>query len=319
MTSIIYNPHSLHDFRDYGISIPLLNERVQHAVEKISKTYSFKETQITPFTLEDLLVAYSKEFIATVKNNPSDIVLKTYELLNDDGTYNRYNPQLAKKPLTDFITKALLHVSGTYHSSKLAIKEGFSYHFGGGMHHAMSNSPAGFCMFNDIIITAKTLQKNRLIKNVIVIDLDCHKGDGTAQMSQFDESIRTYSIHMKDGWPLDNKDKSSPSFIPSTLDVPIDPNDNYIEKLQSTLPHFLNTDDAFAIVVHGVDVYKGDNLESSSGINLSSEEVLNRDKFVYNQLKERGIKQSWVLGGGYGKVSHLYVQFLQYVINQQQI
>ncbi len=193
----------------------------------------------------------------------------------------------------------------------------FAYHLGGGMHHAMSFKPGGFCMFNDLVISLRKLQKEQRIKQAIIIDLDCHKGDGTAEILNQDPTITTFSIHMKDGWPLDGGRKlrdgsANPSFIPSTYDVPIGEKDDYIHCLQMKLKEIDFDLYDLALVVHGADVFEKDILASSSGIKLSKEEVLRRDLLVFELLLESKLPQAWCLGGGYGPNTYeIYVQFLK--------
>ena len=309
---IIYNLQSIHRFTDYGIKIPLLNERVLETITCLGQKYEIEESIYEPISIIDLALAHDKEFINRVKNDPAGVVKQTYELVDENGNYNRYDPTLTKRPLEEFILKARLHVRGTYICARKALESGFCYHLGGGMHHAMSFKPGGFCMFNDLVISLRKLQKNGKIKKAAIIDIDCHKGDGSAQITKEDDSIKTFSIHMKDGWPLDNKDNHD-SFIPSDLDIPVDNSTNYLQLLKKGLTDFLkkNCDIDLALVVHGVDVWEKDVLPSSSGIQLSSSEVLERDLFVYSSLKQLDIPQAWCLGGGYGEgVSELYLQFL---------
>ena len=71
-----------------------------------------------------------------------------------------------------FVKKAKLHIAGTYLTCEMALKYKFAYHLGGGMHHAMSFKPGGFCMFNDLVISLRKLQKEKKIKQAIIID--CH-------------------------------------------------------------------------------------------------------------------------------------------------
>lgn len=303
---IFYNQNSTHVFTDYGIQIPLLNERIAETVSALA----LSSRQFPEITIEDLALAHSKEFIERVENDPVRFVEETYELVDEAGNYNRYDPSTAKKPLTDFIEKAKLHVGGTYLAAKKSLNTGFSYHLGGGMHHAMSMKPGGFCMFNDIVIAIRKLQKQKLIKKAAVIDLDCHKGDGTAEITKDDESITTLSIHMKNGWPLDG-DPVGPSFIPSNYDIPIGESQDYMALLEEGVKELMKEKFDLVIVVHGVDVWEHDALPSSAGIKLTKAQILERDLFVHKTLNSFNLSQAWCLGGGYGAgISELYIQFI---------
>ena len=152
---ITYVDGTLHNYLDYGIQIPMKNSRVTSTLESIVEDYgpvnslSFEEPQSA---LEILRCAHDMGFLSRTKSDQEQLVLETYELLSPSGDYTEYyKPEIATKPLTDFIDRAYLHVLGTYESSLKALKHDFCYHLGGGMHHAMSDRPGGFCMFNDIV------------------------------------------------------------------------------------------------------------------------------------------------------------------------
>jgi len=77
---------------------------------------------------------------------------------------------------------------------------------------------------NDLVIALRRLQFENRIRSAWVIDVDAHKGDGTAAITAGDQSIVTLSIHMARGWPLDQPERDTdgrlnPSFIPSTIDI----------------------------------------------------------------------------------------------------
>jgi acetoin utilization deacetylase AcuC-like enzyme len=311
------------NYEDFGILIPLKHSRVQQVLESLS----FEQFEIIDCTEcedireKDLALAHDDEFLSKLGQDPIGLVATAYELINSDGSYNRYNPDQAKYPLDLFVSKGLSHVNGTYRACKEALEHDFAYHLGGGMHHAMSFAPGGFCLFNDIVISLKKLIGDKAVASVAVIDMDAHKGDGTAQITRGDASIKTYSIHMKNGWPLDGEEVDSvgrlnPSFIPSDCDVPISPEDDYLAKFKDSVASFCNQSFDLVLVVHGADVYEKDELESAKLIQLSKQEVLARDKFIYELLRDKKMPQAWVMAGGYGKESYkIFAQFLNFIAN----
>jgi len=317
---VIYNPVSLHHYKEYGIGIPMLNERVERPFSYISKKYGVTPTSeeyFHKYGREILSLAHDKEYCERVVTDPKSVVIDTYELVNDDGSYNRYDPESATRPLEDFINKALGHVNGTIMACENSLSTGFCYHLGGGMHHAMSFRPGGFCMFNDMVTAIRLLQEQGVIKNAVIIDMDAHKGDGTAQIVKGDSSIRAFSVHMKNGWPLDKEDKSDASFTKSDYDLEVVLEDDYLDLFKDAIEKF-NPKEDLAIVVHGADVYEKDELESANQIQLSREEVLERDKFIYNYLKKKEIPQAWVMAGGYGKYVHeVFTQFLDFALETE--
>lgn len=317
-TYITYIGGTLQNYPDYGIEIPMMNSRVLQTLDALEDKWGYPSKEIIsyPERAFDLLKdVHSPAFLEKIKSEPENVVLKTYELIDSDGNFHRYNPKKASRPLSEFINKAYLHILGTLMSGEKALSSGFCYHLGGGMHHAMSDSPGGFCMFNDIVVTIKELQRKGSISKALVIDTDAHKGDGTAEITQNDLDISTYSIHMKEGWPLDG---SSPkSHIPSNCDIPVSLEDPYLEIHEKALESFLDSYQGdIAIVVHGADVYEHDALESSAGIKLTLEECLKRDQMTFHALKKRDIPQVWVMAGGYGSRSHeVFSNFIDYALN----
>ena len=201
---------------------------------------------------------------------------------------------------------------------KFSLQSKFSFHLGGGAHHAMTDQGRGFCLINDIVIGIRKLQNEKLIKSAWVIDVDDHKGDGTAQITQGDDSIITLSIHMKEGWPLDSSLENPRSFIESNVDIPISTSENreYLKKLKAGILDLQTNRPRpdIVVIVNGADPFEFDELESSSGIKLSKDEMLERDLFLYNHFSKRKISQTYLMAGGYGSRSwEIYHQFLDYL------
>lgn len=331
--AVVYNAELSPDVRDYGIQVPTLADR-KHSVFK-----SLMEDEVLarnasrwhvdkvpePVTREDLLRVHQKEFVDDLFSaRAKERVEVAWELFDENGRPNRYNPQDAKKPLSDFAKVAFRQCGATVLASELALERGFAFFLGGGMHHARFETGAGFCLVNDVVIAARRLQALGRAKNIWVIDVDAHKGDGTAALTQGDTSIATLSIHMARGWPLNAdrylKDGSlNPSFLPSTVDIDVEKTEqrNYNQmlragllKLEAAMP---KPDIAF--VVNGSDPFEGDVLPSAGDLKLTLSELMERDTLVFEFLKERSIPQCYVLGGGYGpEVWRVHAQILRYVL-----
>lgn len=314
----IYNKDTQLNLIEYGIEIPLLGKRGRLLFEFIKENFSTEkiiQTELENCSKEKLLFAHSGNFIERLLTNPEQDLLTAFELIAEDGSFNRYNPKLATNTLDNLVQRILKQVSGTILTCELALKNDFAFHIGGGLHHAMTNTGRGFCLVNDIIIAARFMQKSYDLNNILVIDIDAHKGDGTAQISENDKSITTLSIHMKDNWPMDTTNKSDPCFIQSDIDIPVTSGDDYLKELSNGLDKLKNfPNPELCIVVQGSDPYEHDELESSNQINLSLEQMLTRDKLIYNYLKDRLIPQAYVMAGGYGSRAHEpYIEFLRFI------
>lgn len=327
---IFYNPLIEHKFLDYGILIPIKGDRSMRVFEALKKDFPalLKETSLDDFALfskEDLKLAHKSDFVERLFGSEEEIqkeIFKAYELYDEKtGEFFRYDSKIQKHSFSHLRDVILKQGSMTFRSTEEALKTGFSFHLGGGMHHAMSFGGRGFCLYNDLVVTLKKLKQEKKIKEAWIIDIDVHKGDGAAELLVNDPWIKTFSIHMKNGWPLNEGKETDPWFIPSTIDVPVDINEEhlYLQKLEEGLSRLskLSTPDV-VIVVDGADPFEFDELPSSALIKLSKEDMLKRDLMVYRFLKERGIPQSYVMAGGYGERSwEIWYQFLYEVLKER--
>jgi acetoin utilization deacetylase AcuC-like enzyme len=219
--------------------------------------------------------------------------------------------------------RTLATVASTAQSCRVALDKKFCFAFRGGMHHAQKNHGAGFCPLNDIVIAIRKLQAEKRIRTAWVIDVDAHKGDGTAALTRGDGTITTLSIHMARGWPLDGDEfdsagKLNPSYIPSDIDIPMAPGENqlYVSRLEKGLFQLerLSKPD-LAVVVCGADPFEKDELPSTGDLKLTLAQLEARDRLVYTFLKQRSIARAYLMAGGYGCESwKVYAQFLKWAL-----
>jgi acetoin utilization deacetylase AcuC-like enzyme len=329
---IIYDQALKEGLAEFGIEIPVHHSRAATTFEKLSRHESLGAKikrwhipkVIETITRRDLMRAHSKAYVSRLYSAKlEDEIIKTFELIDDQGRYYRYRPDKAALPLKQLFDRLLFKVAGTVQCCRVALEEGFCFVFGGGMHHAQKDYGAGFCLINDIVIALRKLQAEKLIRTAWVIDLDAHKGDGTAALTTGDSSITTLSIHMAAGWPLDGepydqRGRPNPSFLPSDVDIPIATGEDllYVARLKDGLEKL----DSFeipdmAIVLAGADPYAKDELPSTGLLKLSLAQLKERDLLVYHFLKTKGIPRAYVTAGGYGEHAwEVDYQFLQWVL-----
>jgi len=335
---IIYSEGGYVGLLEYGIDIPVLSSRARKTLEHLLADPELARRQKdwhlphggNQVTREDLVRAHSEGYVARLYSpRLEEEIIRTYELRDAQGRPHRYHPERAVRPLRHLLERTLYNLSGTYQCGKVALEGGFCYFFGGGAHHAHRDFGKGFCLLNDIVVALRKLQAEGAVRTAWVIDVDAHKGDGTADLTAGDESIRTLSVHMARGWPLDEPGvdelgEPNPSFIPSDIDVPIDSgeedqyNPRLAEALESLaglpLPGGAAVPD-LAIVVDGADPFEADVLPSTQLLRLSSEQMLERDRSIYRFLDQRGIPAAFLMSGGYGERSwEVIAQFLQWVL-----
>lgn len=326
---IIYREDQPPLLSDYGIEVPMLKSRAQKVRDEILRNFGedvFVKDLSAKLSDEDFLRAHTLDFLKRSKARPQDVIVETFELVNPDGSFHRFNPRNAHRPLSDLVEIFRKSCADTYLAILKASEKGFSYYLGGGFHHSLSSKGRGFCLFNDIVIAARKYQKEISPTSIWVIDIDAHKGCGTAEMTVNDSSIYTLSIHMKHGWPLDSGPVDSdgnqfPWFIPSTVDVEIDSGeeDHYLAKLKDGLDELSEKSPPpqLCIVVDGSDPYEGDALPSAGLLKLTKEQCLERNKLVFDFLQSRNIPQAYVMSGGYGEKNWIiHYQFISHVLNQ---
>ena len=329
---ILYEENLNEGLLEFGIEIPVLASRAAKTFEILKSHQSLGpridqwhfpkiEEQISR---EDLLRVHSKEYVEKLNSTGLEQeIIRTFELIDDQGNYYRYNPANATLPLTRMFDRTLVTVASTVQCCRLALEKKFCFSFRGGMHHGQKDFGNGFCMLNDIVIAIRKLQAEQRIRTAWVIDTDAHKGDGTAALTRGDDTITTLSIHMAHGWPLDGEKFDdagilNPSFIDSDIDIPMARGEDhlYVARLQeglSKLESFPQPD--LAVVVSGSDPYEKDELPSAADLKLSLEQIKDRDLLVYRFLKERGIPAAFLMAGGYGENSwRVYVQFLEWAL-----
>jgi acetoin utilization deacetylase AcuC-like enzyme len=328
---IYYSSKTSQNFSDYGIDVPIHLDREKQIFLDISNdhpdVFSLSQDQdVEPLSKEDLLRVHDKKFIEQLytKEGLFEEMALCFDFFDEDNRPLNYKKEIQKKEFEDFFDRLRKQCRLSYMAMQKALMFGFSYHLGGGMHHAMSFGGRGFCLLNDMVIGIKKLQNANLIKKAWIVDVDAHKGDGTAELCYGDTSIQTLSIHMGKAWPLDGKshdenNKLNPSFIPSDVDIAISKNeeDQYVGKLKEGLENLLKKsgEPDLVVIVQGADTYEEDVLESTKALKLTKEQMLQRDVMVHDFFADKKIPQTYVMAGGYGpKTWSIYTQFLRYAL-----
>lgn len=189
--------------------------------------------------------------------------------------------------------------AGTIQCAEYALQYGVAMNIAGGTHHAFSNRAEGFCLLNDIAIAARYLLDLHKATQVLVVDLDVHQGNGTAEIFQADPRVFTFSMHGEHNYPL-QKEKSD-------LDVPLkDGTDDttYLRLLDFHLNTLLESvQPDFIFFQSGVDVLQTDKL---GRLGLSIEGCKKRDEMVLMRARIERIPIVASMGGGYSEdIKHI--------------
>ena len=195
----------------------------------------------------------------------------------------------------ELITRGKHISNGTLQCAHYAMEYGVAMNIAGGTHHAYADRGEGFCIFNDFAITANVLLTEKRVKQILIVDLDVHQGNGTAKIFENDPRVFTFSIHGAKNYPL-RKERSD-------LDIGVDDgilDAAYLALLRSHLPRLLDeVQPDLILYLAGVDILNTDKL---GRLGVTREGCKRRDQFVFNEAKKNNIPIAVSMGGGYSEL-----------------
>ena len=239
----------------------------------------------------------SAENIFAPKPCYEEIILLTHEKAYlDKLLHQKLSPSEQRKigfPQSPELTeRELIITQGTIDCCHSAFNNGIALNVAGGTHHAFANRGEGFCMLNDQAIAANYLLQKKLAKNILIIDLDVHQGNGTAKLFENKSNVFTFSMHGRHNYPF-HKEKSD-------LDVPLTDginNDAYLNILSETLPGlFEKFKPDFCFFQLGVDILETDKYGK---LKVTLQGCKQRDETVLSLTKKLAIPCVVCMGGGY--------------------
>jgi len=181
---------------------------------------------------------------------------------------------------------------GTIDGCRYAFDDGVAFNVAGGTHHAGSNWGEGFCLLNDQAIAANYLLDNKLATSILIIDLDVHQGNGTAEIFENESRVFTFSMHGANNFPY-RKEQSD-------LDIPLKDGVSdveFLDILKTTLPRLIKQHKPdFIFYLSGVDILATDKLGKLA---LSKDACKARDQFVFEQCIKQNVPVQVSMGGGY--------------------
>ncbi|MEL6848955.1 MAG: histone deacetylase [Bacteroidota bacterium] len=196
-------------------------------------------------------------------------------------------------PLTErLVDRSRRSCQGTFRAAEWALEHGVGMNIAGGTHHAYAGHGEGFCVLNDIAISALSLLATQKVTQILIIDLDVHQGNGNAVIFQGDPRVFTFSMHGAKNYPLRKElsdlDVGLPNF---TRDAA------YLQQLQAILPKLIEQVKPDLIYYQaGVDVLETDKLGKLS---LSRQGCKERDQIVLSLAHRLQIPLCLCMGGGY--------------------
>ncbi|MEO6523357.1 MAG: histone deacetylase [Mucilaginibacter sp.] len=238
-----------------------------------------------------------ENLFAPSKRVDEDIILLTHEKeyweqLRDQTISSKDTRRIGFPMSPRLIERSARISQGTIEACHYALQNRIAFNAAGGTHHAGTNWGEGFCMLNDQAIAANYLLHNGLAKSILIIDLDVHQGNGTAQIFENDSRVFTFSIHGANNFPF-RKEKSD-------LDIPLldgVTDGQYLTILYNILPKLIAQQKPdFIFYLSGVDVLGTDKLGKFA---MTREGCKARDRFVFEQCIKNNIPVQVSMGGGY--------------------
>ena len=183
-------------------------------------------------------------------------------------------------------------VGATIAAARAALDEGVAANLAGGTHHAFADRGEGFCVFNDVAVATRVLQRDHEARRVAVIDLDVHQGNGTAAIFAGDDDVFTFSMHGEKNFPFKKE--------VSDLDVALPDgtgDEQYLAALRLHLDAILNRHQPdFVFYLAGADPYEGDRL---GRLKMTIDGLRTRDEIVLRTCHQRGLPVAVTMSGGY--------------------
>ena len=192
----------------------------------------------------------------------------------------------------EMVERSRRSVGATIAAARAALDDGVSANLAGGTHHAFADRGEGFCVFNDVAVGARVLQRDQHAARIAVVDLDVHQGNGTAAIFKDDASVFTFSMHGEKNFPFKKE--------VSDLDVALPDgtgDDQYLSALRLHLDDVLNRHHPnFVFYLAGADPFEGDRL---GRLKLTIDGLRARDEVVLRACARAGLPVAITMSGGY--------------------
>jgi acetoin utilization deacetylase AcuC-like enzyme len=199
----------------------------------------------------------------------------------------------------EMVERSRRSVGATVAACRAARRDGFAVNLAGGTHHSYASHGAGFCVFNDAAVAARTMQAEALARckgmpQIAIVDLDVHQGNGTAAIFHGDPSVFTLSLHGGSNYPFSKETGDLDVALPDGCG-----DDAYAQALSTALSTmFERVEPAMLIYLAGADPHVDDRL---GRLALSMNGLAQRDSLVFGAALERGLPVAIAMAGGYGR------------------
>lgn len=199
------------------------------------------------------------------------------------------------------VEREYLITQGTIDGCQYALEHGLAMNIAGGTHHAYSDHGEAFCLYNDQAVAARYLLDRGLAQKILIVDLDVHQGNGTAEIFADTPDVFTFSMHGEKNYPFKKEQSDLDITLPDGTD-----DDQYLRKLYNTLPGLIEeVAPDFVFYLSGVDIVKTDKL---GRLGCTVEGSKQRDLFVLETCHNKGLPVQVSMGGGYSKDIRIIIE-----------
>ena len=220
---------------------------------------------------------------------------ETYLHKITDGILSDAERRQLNLPWSEAMVERARHIVGaTVQAVEHCVQDRAAFVLGGGTHHAHQDYGSGFCVFNDVVIGARTAQHKGLAKQIAIIDCDVHQGDGTAAITATDDTIFTLSIHGEHNFPFTK--------VVSNMDIALPDgsgDEAYLRAVRRGTSYVIRQIRPDLIIyIAGADPYVEDRI---GRLAVTPAGLANRDRFVLRQCFRANIPVAILMGGGYAR------------------
>lgn len=192
----------------------------------------------------------------------------------------------------ELVERSRRSVGGTIQASRAALEDGVSVNLSGGTHHAFPDRGEGFCVFNDVAVAARVMQREGRARRVVVLDLDVHQGNGTAAIFAGDPSVFTLSVHGANNYPFRKEESDLDTELPDQSG-----DDAFLKAVEESVEAALKASTPeLAFYLAGADPFERDRL---GRLRVSKAGLGKRDRIVFDACRTAGVPVAVVMGGGY--------------------
>lgn len=274
--SIFYSPYYFAEIGE-GHVFPIRKFEIARDI-LVSEGTLLPEEIIAPGRVkrDDLLLVHTEDYIDRLTN----------------GTLTAKEIRKLGLPWSQALVRRSFHaISGTINASRRALVDGVSSNLAGGTHHAFPDRGEGFCVLNDVAVSIRVLQREKLAERFLIIDLDVHQGNGTAFIFQDSPEVFTFSMHGAKNFPLFKEtSRLDIELADGTADA------EYLDTLEHALEHIRLHDADIIFYLAGADPYENDRL---GRLALTKDGLRRRDQTVLKFAKSEGIPIVTTMSGGY--------------------